>query len=158
MGLSSGQLAEAEWHFSQALAQARDDPDSQPLGALIANRLASTYVLLGDGEKVQSFGRWALGTRCLDAAAASWTRTLIALGAALVAGPRAGLAELAHLEADPARVGLVDGDGLVCRGMIRLVAGDLGQAVSDLTASLRLVRRGATLMLGLRAYCYLALA
>ena len=40
--------------------------------------------------------------------------------------------------------------------MLRLLAGDLGPAVSDLTASLGLVRRGATLTLGLRAYFYLA--
>ena len=42
--------------------------------------------------------------------------------------------------------------------MFRLLAGDLGQAVHDLTASLELARRGATLTTGLRAYCYLALA
>ena len=158
MARSLGQLAEAVRCFSQALAQARNDPDSQPLAALIAHRLASTYGLLGDGEKMMTLGRWALGTGCLDAAAASQTRTLIAIGASQVAGPRAGLAELAHLDADPARVGPVDGDGLAYRGMIRLQSGDLGQAVLDLTASLRLVRRGATLILGLRACCYLTLA
>ena len=144
--------------FSEALAQARDDPDSQPLAALIANRLAGTYTLLGDGEKVMSFGRWALDTGGLDAAAASQTRTLIAIGASQVAGPRAALAELGHLDADPARVGPVDVDGLSFRGVFRLLAGDLGQAVTDLTASLKLARRGATLTLGLRAYFYLALA
>jgi len=158
MATSLGQLAEAERQFGQALAQARNEPGSQPLAALIANRLCSTYALLGDGEKLQALGRWALGTGCLDAASASQTRTLIAIGASQVAGPRAGLAELAHLDADPARVGLVDGDGLAYRGMIHLQAGDLGQAVSDLTASLRLVRRGATLFLGLRACFYLVLA
>jgi DNA-binding CsgD family transcriptional regulator/tetratricopeptide (TPR) repeat protein len=158
MALSSGQLAEAERHFSRALAHARDDPDSQPLAGLIANRLASTYTLQGDGEKVQALGRWALGTGCLDAAAAGRTRARIALGASLVAGPRAGLAELAYLEADPARVGLVDVEGLVYRGMIRTMAGDLGQAVTDLTVSLRLLRQGATVILGVRPYCHLALA
>ena len=112
------------------------DPDSQPLAALIANRLAGTYTLLGDGEKVQTFGRWALGTGCLDAAAASQTRTLIAIGASQVAGPREALAELGHLDADPARVGPVDVDGLSFRGVFQLLAGDLGQAVHDLTASL----------------------
>jgi DNA-binding CsgD family transcriptional regulator len=39
-----------------------------------------------------------------------------------------------------------------------LLAGDLGQAVSDLTASVRMARKGATITLGLRAYFYLALA
>ena len=42
--------------------------------------------------------------------------------------------------------------------MFQLLAGDLGRAVHDLTASLELARRGATLTTGLRAYCYLALA
>lgn len=158
MAFSTGQLGEAERQFSEALEQARDDPDSQPLAALIANRLAGTYTLLGDGEKVMTFGRQALGTGCLDAAAASQTRTLVAIGASQVAGPRAALAELDHLDADPARVGPVDVDGLSFRGVFRLLAGDLGQAISDLTASLGLARRGATLTLGLRAYFYLALA
>jgi DNA-binding CsgD family transcriptional regulator len=158
MAFSSGQLAEAERQFSEALAEARDDPDSQPLAAMIANRLAGTYTLLGDGAKVQAFGRQALGTGRMDAAAASQTRTLIAIGASQVAGPRAALAELGHLDADAARVGPVDVDGLSFRGVFRLLAGDLDQAVTDMTASLRLARRGATLTLGLRAYFYLALA
>ncbi len=158
MAFSSGRLVEAESRFSEALEQAQDDPDNQPLAALIANRLAGTYTLLGDAEKVMTFGRQALDTGCLDAAAASQTRTLIAIGASQVAGPRAALAELAHLDADPARVGPVDVDGLSFRGVFRLLAGDLGQAVTDLTTSLRLARRGATLTLGLRAYFYLALA
>ena len=49
-------------------------------------------------------------------------------------------------------------DALTFRGVFHLLAGDLDQAVADLTASLRLARRGATLTLGLRAYFYLALA
>jgi DNA-binding CsgD family transcriptional regulator len=160
MAFSSGQLAEAERQFSEALAAARDDPDrrSRPLAAMIANRLAGTYTLLGDGEKVMTFGRQALGSGCLDAAAASQTRTLIAIGASQVAGPRAALAELGQLGADAARVGPVDVDGLSFRGVFRLLAGDLDQAVTDMAASLRLARRGATLTLGLRAYFYLALA
>src|SRR5262249_27329520 len=158
MAFSAGQLAEAERLFSEALAEARNDPDSQPLAAVTANRLAGTYTLLGDGGKVMTLGRWALGTGCLDAAAASQTRTLIAVGACQVAGPRAALAELGHLDADPARVGPVDVDRLSFRGVFRLLAGDLDQAVTDLTASLKLARRGATLTPGLRAYPYLALA
>ena len=158
MAFSSGQLAEAQLLLSQALAQARNDPGSQPLAAVIASRLAIVCALAGDAEKVQDFGRWALGTGCLDAAAASITRTVIAVGACQVAGPRAGLAELGHLEADPARVGSVDVDGLSFRGVFRLLAGDLGPAISDLTASLTMVRRGATLTGGLRSYFYLALA
>jgi ATP/maltotriose-dependent transcriptional regulator MalT len=158
MAFSSGQLAEAERQFREALAQAQDDPDSQPLAALIANRLSGTYTLLGDGEKVMTFGQQALDTGCLDGAAASQTRALIAIGASQVSGPQAGLAELAHLAADPARVGPVDIDALSFRGVFRLLAGDLRLAIGDLTASLELARRGATLTLGLRAYFYLALA
>lgn len=73
-------------------------------------------------------------------------------------GPRAALAELAHLDPDPARVGPVDVDALSFRGVFRLLAGDLGQAVGDLTASLKMARNGAVLTLGLRTYFYLALA
>jgi DNA-binding CsgD family transcriptional regulator len=158
MAYSSGQLAEAEWQFREALAQAQDDPDSQPLAGLIASRLASINTLLGDGEKVMAFGQQALEGGYLDAATASRTRTLIAIGASQVSGPRAALAELAHLAADPARVDVIDVDGLSYRGMLRLLAGDPGQAISDLTVTLALARRGATLTLGLRAYVYLALA
>jgi AAA ATPase domain len=92
------------------------------------------------------------------AAAASYCRTMIAIGASQVGGPQDALAELGHLDPDPARVGLVDVDGLSFRGVLRLQTGDLGRAVRDLTASLGLSRKGATLILGLRACCYLALA
>jgi DNA-binding CsgD family transcriptional regulator len=158
MAFSAGRLGEAEARFSQALAQAQDSPDSRPLAAVIANRLAGTYTLLGDGTKVQSFARWALDTGCLDAAMFSQTRALVAIGASQVGGARAALAELAHLDPDPARIGPVDLDALSFRGVFRLLAGDLGEAISDLTASLKMVRNGAVFTLGLRAYCYLALA
>jgi DNA-binding CsgD family transcriptional regulator len=158
MAFASGQLGEAERSFSQALEQARDEPGSEAMAALIANRLSGTYTLLGDGPKVVAFGRQALDSGRLDAAAASQTRALIAIGAAQLAGPRAALAELANLPPDPARVGPVDIDALSFRGTYHLVAGDLQPAMSDLTASLGLVRRGATLTLGLRAYFYLAMA
>jgi ATP/maltotriose-dependent transcriptional regulator MalT len=90
--------------------------------------------------------------------AASQTRTMIAIGVAQVSGPRDGLAELEHLDADPTRVGPADVDALSFRGVFHLLGGDLGRAVSDMIASVTMVRRGATLFLGLRAYCYLALA
>jgi DNA-binding CsgD family transcriptional regulator len=128
------------------------------LAAMIANRLAGTYTLLGEGEKTQYFARWALGTGCLDAAAASQTRTLVAIGASQVVGPREALAELGHIDADPARADLFDVDGLTFRGWFHLLAGDLDLAVRDLAASVKMARRGATLTLGVRAYFYLALA
>jgi len=84
--------------------------------------------------------------------------TEVGVGASQAAGPRAALAELGHLDTDPARIEPVDVDGLAFRGWYRLLAGELGQAVADLAASLKLARRGATLTLGLRAYFYLALA
>jgi DNA-binding CsgD family transcriptional regulator len=158
MAQSSGQLAEAEQRYSQALAEARADPGSLPLAAMMAFRLAGTCTLLVEGDKATTLGRWALGTGRLDATSASQTRTLIAVGVSQAAGAREALAELEYLDADPARVDPIDIDGLAYRGVFRLVAGDLGPAVSDLTASLRMVRRGATLMVGLRPYAYLTLA
>jgi DNA-binding CsgD family transcriptional regulator len=158
IALSAGQLGEAEQWLSEALARAPDDPRSQPLAAMIAVRLAGINVLQGKGEKVQALARWALSTGRLRAAHISPARTLAAIGVCLLAGPHQAVAELGHLDADPARVGPVDADGLSFRGVFRLLAGDLGRAVGDLAASTKLVRRGATLSLGLRAYGYLALA
>ena len=158
MAEADGQLAEAERYYSQALAQARNDPGSQPLAARIAARLAGMYTLRGEGEKTMTLGRWALDTGCLDPWATSQTRTRVAVGASQAVGPREALAELGHLDADPARVAPIDVDGLSWRGVFRVAAGDLGQAVTDLTASLKMVRRGATLALGQRAYGFLALA
>jgi DNA-binding CsgD family transcriptional regulator len=155
---ADGQLAEAERYYSEALAQARDDPDSQPLAATIAARLAGTYTLRGEGDKTMTLGRWALSTGCLDPAAARQTRTRVAIGASQAVGPREALAELDYPDADPASVGPIDVDGLSWRGMFRLMAGDLDQAVTDMAASLKMVRRGATLALGQRTYGFLALA
>ena len=134
---ADGQLAEAERYYGQALEQARDDPGSQPLAARIAARLAGTYTLRGEGDKTMTLGRWALGTGCLDPWAASQTRTRVAVGVSQAVGPREALAELGHLDADPAGVGLIDVDGLSWRGVFRLGTGDLGQAVADLTACSR---------------------
>ena len=158
MAFAVGQLADAERQFREALAQAREDPGSEGLAAVIASRLAETAILLGDGKKAQAYARQALSAGGLDPAAASRARTLVAIGVCQATGPHQALAELAHLDADPARVGTVDVDGLAFRGVFRLLAGDLDHAVHDLTASLRLARRGATLTLGLRANCFLALA
>ncbi len=158
MAFASGQLGEAEQRFAAALEAAHANPDDAPLAALIANRLAGTYTLLGDGEKVMTWGRWALDTGCLDVAASSQTRTLIAIGASQMSGPRPALLELGYLDPDPGRVEPVHADGLSFRGVFRLLAGNLPPAVADLSASVRLARHGATFTLGLRAYFYLALA
>jgi DNA-binding CsgD family transcriptional regulator len=158
MAEADGQLAEAERYYGQALAEARNDPGSQPLAARTAARLAGAYTLRGEGEKTMALGRWALGTGWLDPLAASQTRTRVAVGASQAAGPRAALAELGHVDADPAQVGPIDVDGLSWRGVFRLVTGDLGQAITDMAACLKMVRQGATLALGQRTYGYLALA
>ena len=50
MAFSWGGLAEAERWFSEALAAA-GTTRQRPAAAKIANRLAGTYTLLGDGEK-----------------------------------------------------------------------------------------------------------
>jgi len=158
MAAISGQLAEAERWFTEALAQAQADPGSSPLAGVIAARLAGIYLLAGDGEKGVALARRALGTGGLDPLATSWTRTMIAIGAYEVAGPAAALAELGHLDADPARTGPLDAETLAFRGVFRMTAGDLGRAVTDMTTALKMVRGGAPLTLGLQPYAYLALA
>ena len=176
MAYAAGQLAEAERRLSQALDQARIEPASGPLAALIASGLAGAYSLLGQGQQAEIFGRLALATGGLDAAAASQTRTLVATGVAQVAGPRAALAELAEpteltepaepgrleagpgLPGGPSRPGRADADGMSFRGMFRLLAGDLNGAVSDLSTSVGLTRRRHGFRAGLSGHCYLALA
>jgi DNA-binding CsgD family transcriptional regulator len=159
MAFASGQLGDAELQLSGALAQAQAGGPGDPgLAAVIANRLAGTYTLLGAGKNVIELGNWALATRTLDAAADSQTRTLIAIGASQVGGAQEALAALGHLADDPARVDPIHADGLSFRGVFRLLAGDLPGAVRDLTASLRMARQGVIFTLGLRAYFYLALA
>jgi DNA-binding CsgD family transcriptional regulator len=158
MAEADGQLAEGERYYDEALAQARDEPRDQQLAARIAARLSGTYTLRGEGEKTMVLGRWALATGALSPWATSQTRTRVAVGVSQALGPREAVAELAHLAADPAQIGLIDVDGLSWRGVFQLLAGDLGRAVTDLTASVKMVRRGATLALGLRTYGYLALA
>ena len=86
MAFASGQLGAAEAGFSRALAEAQADGGNPALVATIANRLAGTYTLLGEGEKVVGYAEWALQTGALDAAADSQTRTLIAIGTSQVAG------------------------------------------------------------------------
>jgi DNA-binding CsgD family transcriptional regulator len=158
MAFASGRLGDAELHFSEALEEAEADPTQKRLAAVAANRLAGTYTLLGAGEKVMEMGRRALAAHGLDAAAESQTRTLVAIGASQVGGPRRALKELEHLPAEPGRVAPADVDGLAFRGAFHLLAGDLALAISDLSAGVKLARKGATITLGLRAYFYLALA
>ena len=158
MAFSSGQLAEAQTRLTEAMEQARHDPGQLPVAAASANRLAAVYTLLGDGEQGMWFGRWALETGSLEAAPRARARVVIAAAATQVRGPREALAELAYLNADPARVAPVDVDALTYRGVLRLLTGDLSLAVTDLAASVTMVNRGVPPTIGLRAYFYLALA
>ena len=158
MAIDTGQLGEAEVLLLDASERAGPDPASAPLAAVIANRQAGVYCLLARGTDAMAAGRRAIETGAMDRAAASQTRTLIAIGASQAYGVREALAELDHLDSDPDRIQAVDLDALSFRGVFHLLAGDLEPAVRDLGASVRLVRQGATFTLGLRAYLYLALA
>jgi DNA-binding CsgD family transcriptional regulator len=158
MAFSAGQFTEAQSHFTQTLAQAGDDPRSQPVAAMAANRLAAIRILMGDGEQGMALGHQALATGVLDQSAAARARTMIAAAAAQAISPRRGLAELAYLDADPARVAPADVDALSYRGVLRLLSGDLRPALGDLAVSVAMINRGAPPSLGLRAYFYLAMA
>jgi DNA-binding CsgD family transcriptional regulator len=155
---AEGQLSEAERCYGEALAEARNDPASLPLAAKIAARQAGTYTLRGEGEKTVALGQWALDTGCLDPAAASQTLSRVAIGVSQTGGPREALAELGPPTADLNRVRPSDVDRLAWRGLFCMLTGDLGQAVADLTASLKVVRRGTALALGQRPHSYLVLA
>jgi DNA-binding CsgD family transcriptional regulator/tetratricopeptide (TPR) repeat protein len=158
IALFSGQFAEAERRLTGALAQAQADPGGRLLAAQIANFLSGAHLLMGDGEKGAAYARWALGTGCLTAPAVAWSRAEISVGVLATAGPAAALAELGHLEDDPARIGPLDAECLAFRGMFKMLAGRLNPAVTDMTSGLKQARRGAPFTLGLQPYVYLVLA
>jgi uncharacterized protein HemY len=61
LAFSSGQLAEAELRFSEALAQARDDPDSQPLADALGHWQDDSAL---DGRsRVYPSGHWFVPRR-----------------------------------------------------------------------------------------------
>jgi DNA-binding CsgD family transcriptional regulator len=158
MAYNAGELAESERRLSEALAEAQSEPGSQLLAAMTANRLAASYAVLGDGERAKELAKWALAQGSLGSAGAGRAHALVAVGVSLTGGPRRALSQLAYLGPDPALVDPGEIDTLCWRGVCRLVTGDLGGAISDMTAGLAMARNGATLTLGLRVYGYLALA
>ena len=87
IAFSSGRLHRGRDPVPRGAGSGRHRPGNRTLSAIIANRLSGTYTLLGEGELVQLYGRQALDTGTLDAAAASQTHTLVAVGACQLAGP-----------------------------------------------------------------------
>jgi DNA-binding CsgD family transcriptional regulator len=158
MAYSAGELADSELRLREALAQAQSEPDSQLLAPLIANRLAATYAVLGQGERATEVAQWALAQDRLGPAGVGRAHALVAIGVSLTAGPLGALAELAYLDPDPARVDPVEIDSLCWRGVCRFLVGDLDGAITDMNGGLVMARNGATITLGLRVYAYLALA
>jgi DNA-binding CsgD family transcriptional regulator len=158
IAFATGELAESERLFRDALTEAQSDPGRKLLAAMTANRLAATYAVLGDGERVQELANWALAQGSLTMAGVGRAHALVAIGVTVSAGPRQALSHLAHLSVDPAFVDPVDVDSLCWRGACRLLVGDLKNAISDMVAGLAMVRKGVTVTLGLRPYGYLALA
>ncbi len=158
MAVATGHYSEAELRFNEALAEAGDDPDDQALAAAITLRLAAMFAARGEGERAKLSAQRALQMRTLDPAADSQARTTLAIGASQTDGASQALAELAHLDPDPARVEGIHADGLAFRGVFHLLAGDLKRAAADLTTSLQLFRAGAPLTVSLYASSYLALA
>ncbi len=158
MAVATGQLAEAERRFCEALAEASDDPRDQELAAAFTLRLAALYATRGEGDRAKSSALRALDMRRLDPASDSQARTIVAVGVSQTDGVSKALAELAHLHPDPTRVEGTHADGLSARGLFHLLAGDLKRAVADLNASLQLFRKGVSLTTSLRTYSYLVLA
>jgi len=158
MAFATGELAESERLFRDALAAAQSETGSKLLAAMTANRLAATYAVLGDGKRVRQLANWALAQGSLTMAGVGRAHALLAIGVTLSDGPLAALTELGKLSADPAFVDPVDVDSLCWRGACRLLVGNLNGAISDISAGLAMVRKGVTVTLGLRPYGYLAMA
>ncbi|HTT90665.1 MAG TPA: AAA family ATPase [Acidimicrobiales bacterium] len=157
MAYSTGEVAESERQFNEALAQARSQPGGELLAAMTANRLAATYTVLGQGGRAKELATWALAQGCLGPAAVGRGHAVAAMAVCQTAGPLQALSELAHLGPDPALVEPAEVDSLCWRGVCRFLVGDLQGAISDLSGGLLMVRKGATITSGLRAYANLAL-
>src|SRR6202012_1843868 len=74
MAFCAARFGQAQSHFTETLPQAGNDPRSQPVAAMAANRLAAIRILMGDGEQGMGPGRQALATGLVDQPAAAWAR------------------------------------------------------------------------------------
>ena len=155
LDLLCGRGSVVEAHLLEAWQS--HNPDTEPLvGAAVATSLASYLCTL---RRVEEALTW--GTRALDASAgdpAAHLQALIAVALSLTLAGRGpeGLARLGELPAAAEKVPQALTEGLVMRGMCRLLTDNLAGARTDLTVGLARLRSGTSIRTPGHCLTYLA--
>ncbi len=119
------------------------NPDTEPLvGAAAAASLAHYLCTLQRLEEAVTWAERALAASAGDPAVSLQAQTVVALSLTAAGRGREGLARLAHLPAMAARVPPELTDGLIMRGICRLLTDDATGTVADLSEGLTRLRAG----------------
>ena len=121
------------------------NPDAEPLvGAYAATSLASYLCTVRRLEEALAWGERAVAASVGDPAAHLRALVIVALSLTLAGRGPEGLGRLGELPAAAAEVPLKATDGLVMRGMCRLITGDLTGAMADLSVGVARLRAGVS--------------
>ncbi|MFB4308375.1 AAA family ATPase [Actinomadura sp. GTD37] len=138
MDMMAGRFPAAEAHLTRAWRDARSLPDAGWVAALAGTFLAQIMIWHGRGAETAEIARRTLTIGGLDPATSDLTRAILATGRMWHEGPRAALAEVAHLPVAGSETPDHNLDTLATRGVLRLFLGDLSSARADLrTVALR---------------------
>jgi tetratricopeptide (TPR) repeat protein len=133
-------VASAAWAERELPGWETDLHREAAAGALA--QLALVYSVTYRGDRAVDAAARALALGPKEPGVERMATFSAATGHTVVDGPVAGLDRLAdRLPADPDRVAVGDLSLLVCRGILRLHAGRLGAATTDLQAAVRLATR-----------------
>ncbi len=141
--LLCGRGAVVEAHLLEAWEA--HDPATEPLvGAGAATSLAAYLCTLRRVDEALAWGERAVMASAGHPAALLQAEVVVALSLALAGRGREGLARLGGLAAAAAEVPLELTDGLVMRGMCRLLTDDISGAMSDLSVGADRLRAGVS--------------
>jgi DNA-binding CsgD family transcriptional regulator/tetratricopeptide (TPR) repeat protein len=121
------------------------NPDTEPLvGADAATSLASYLCTVRRLEEALAWAERAVAASAGDPATRLRALIIVALSLTLAGRGPEGLARLGELPAAPADVPLEVTDGLVMRGICRLITDDLTGAMADLSVGVARLRAGVS--------------
>lgn len=154
LDLMAGRAAAAETRLLDAWR--RRDPGELSLAAMVASQLTQQYLADGRTEEAIDWARRYVESAQGDAAESARAHGLLAFSL-IVGGHRdEGQAALDILPTAPADLPLSFTDALALRGVFRLFADELHEAVADLSTAAARLRAGAPLLFGCQTLSYLA--
>jgi DNA-binding CsgD family transcriptional regulator len=155
LDLLDGRGAVVEAHLLEAW-RAHDPGDEPLVGASAATLLAHYLGTRHRAEEAVTWGERAVSASAGDAVAGFQATTVVALSLTIAGRGAAGLARLALLPATAAAVPAELTDGLIARGMCRLITDDAAGAVADLSEGVARLRAGVSVRFP--GYCMAFLA